>query len=128
VTGTIAAGGKLKTHWKQWTHRPTSLLVYMAKCPGTCDSWDGAGKVWCMFTSPPWAPWANKTATVKVFEQGLISGTQNKGIWAGDTILDTLEATITIPATLASGDYLIRHELLAVHQANNPQCPLYYSV
>jgi hypothetical protein len=47
VTGTIAAGAKLKTHWKQWT----SLLVYMAKCPGTCDSWDGAGKVWCMYAS-----------------------------------------------------------------------------
>jgi hypothetical protein len=51
VTGTIAAGAKLRTHWKQWTHRPTSLMVYMAKCPGTCDSWDGAGKVWCMCTT-----------------------------------------------------------------------------
>ncbi|RAR06170.1 glycoside hydrolase family 61 protein [Stemphylium lycopersici] len=88
----------------QWTHRPTSFLVYMAKCPGTCDGWDGSGKVW-----------------FKVFEQGLISGTQNAGIWAGDAILDTLYATITIPATLAPGDYLIRHELIAVHQANNPQ-------
>jgi len=61
---------------------------------------------------------------VKIFEQGLISGTENAGIWAGDAILDTLYATITIPATLAPGDYLIRHELIAVHQANNPQCTL----
>ncbi|CAN9325692.1 unnamed protein product [Alternaria alternata] len=104
VSGTIAAGAKLKTHWKQWTHRPTSLLVYMAKCPGSCDSFDGAGKVW-----------------FKIFEQGLISGTENAGIWAGDAILDTLYATVTIPATLAAGNYLIRHELIAVHQANNPQ-------
>ena len=59
---------------------------------------------------------------VKVFEQGLINGTENAGIWAGDAILDTLYATITIPATLAAGDYLVRHELIAVHQANNPQC------
>jgi hypothetical protein len=65
--------------------------------------------------------------SVKVYEQGLISGTQNKGIWAGDAILDTLEATITIPAALAPGDYLVRHELLAVHQANNPQCPSHQS-
>jgi hypothetical protein len=79
-----------------------------------------------MYTFLPSASLVNKITTVKVFEQGLISGTQNKGIWAGDAILDTLEATITIPATLAPGDYLIRHELLAVHQANNPQCPSYY--
>jgi hypothetical protein len=51
-----------------------------------------------------------------------VSGTQNSGIWAGDAILDTLVWTSTIPATLAPGNYLIRHELIAVHQANNPQC------
>jgi hypothetical protein len=51
VSSTIAAGAKLKTHWKQWTHRPTSLLVYMAKCPGSCDNFDGAGKIWCMYCS-----------------------------------------------------------------------------
>jgi hypothetical protein len=123
VTGTIAAGAKLKAHWKQWTHRPTSFLVYMAKCPGTCDSWDGSGKVWCMHASLSVCYVANGVRLVKVFEQGLISGTENKGIWAGDAILDTLEATITIPAALAPGDYLVRHELIAVHQANNPQCP-----
>lgn len=65
---------------------------------------------------------ANLSNPVKIYEQGLISGTQNAGIWAGDAILDTLYATITIPATLAAGEYLIRHELIAVHQANNPQC------
>jgi hypothetical protein len=43
-------------------------------------------------------------------------------VWAGDTILDTLLWTSTIPASLAPGNYLIRHELIAVHQANNPQC------
>ncbi|KAG9191848.1 lytic cellulose monooxygenase (C1-hydroxylating) [Alternaria panax] len=64
---------------------------------------------------------AAHVTAVKIFEQGLISGTQNAGIWAGDAILDTLYATVTIPATLAAGSYLVRHELLAVHQANNPQ-------
>ena len=45
-------------------------------------------------------------------------------IWAGDAIVDTLEATFTVPATLAPGNYLIRHELIALHQANNPQCTM----
>ena len=72
----------------------------------------------------PWMYNVAHVATVKIFEQGLISGTENAGIWAGDAILDTLYATVTIPATLAAGNYLIRHELIAVHQANNPQCKL----
>ncbi|EUC44341.1 lytic polysaccharide monooxygenase [Bipolaris oryzae ATCC 44560] len=103
VTGTIAAGSKLTTHWKQWTHKPATFMVYMAKCPGSCDSWDGSGKVW-----------------FKIFEQGLISGTENAGVWAGDAIFETLNATITIPNVLA-GEYMVRHELTALHQANNPQ-------
>ncbi|OAL03566.1 hypothetical protein IQ06DRAFT_333607 [Phaeosphaeriaceae sp. SRC1lsM3a] len=104
VSGTLAAGDKLIAHWKQWTHRPASVLVYMAKCPGSCDSFDGSGKVW-----------------FKIDQEGLVSGTQNAGVWAGDSILDTLVWTSTIPASLAPGNYLIRHELIAVHQANNPQ-------
>ncbi|KAH3915546.1 hypothetical protein HBI56_148730 [Parastagonospora nodorum] len=104
VSGTLAAGDKLTAHWKQWTHRPASVLVYMAKCPGDCNSFDGSGKVW-----------------FKIDQEGLVSGTENAGVWAGDTILDTLLWTSTIPASLAPGNYLIRHELIAVHQANNPQ-------
>ncbi|KAF2469642.1 cel1 protein precursor [Lindgomyces ingoldianus] len=105
LTATIAAGSDIKAHWTQWTHRPASVLVYMAKCPSSgCNSWDGAGKSW-----------------FKINQQGLVSGTENAGIWAGDTILDTLNWTVTVPASLSAGEYLIRHELIAVHQANNPQ-------
>jgi hypothetical protein len=105
LSGTIAAGDKIRAHWTQWTHKPASVMVYMAKCPSSgCNSWDGSGKVW-----------------FKIDDMGLMSGTQNAGKWAGDIIVDTLNWTSTIPASLAAGDYLIRHELLAVHQANNPQ-------
>ncbi|KAF2002228.1 carbohydrate-binding module family 1 protein [Amniculicola lignicola CBS 123094] len=105
LSATVAAGATIKTHWVQWTHRPASVMVYMAKCPaGGCNSWDGAGKAW-----------------FKIAQTGLVSGTQNSGKWAGDTILDTLDWTITVPKDLVAGEYLIRHELLAVHQANNPQ-------
>jgi hypothetical protein len=65
---------------------------------------------------------ADTAALVKIDQEGLVSGTQNSGKWAGDEILDTLLWTSTIPASLAPGNYLIRHELIAVHQANNPQC------
>lgn len=35
--------------------------------------------------------------------------------------LQNLKWTSTIPSNLAPGNYLIRHELLALHQANTPQ-------
>ena len=106
LLGSVAAGATIKTHWKQWTHRPAAIMIYMAKCPSAgCDSWDGAAKTW-----------------FKIAHEGLISGTQNNGTWAGDQITDTLEWVVTVPASLAPGQYLIRHELLALHQANNPQC------
>jgi hypothetical protein len=105
VSAPVAAGDKIKTKWTQWTHRPSAVMIYMARCPSSgCNNWDGAGKVW-----------------FKIDHQGLVSGTQNAGKWAGDAIVDTLEWTTTVPKTLAPGEYLIRHELLALHQANNPQ-------
>ncbi|KAF2262212.1 hypothetical protein CC78DRAFT_582813 [Lojkania enalia] len=105
MSASVAAGSSIKATWTQWTHRPSAVMIYMAKCPSSgCNSWDGAGKVW-----------------FKIDHAGLISGTQNKGIWAGDQIVDTLEWTTKVPASLAPGEYLIRHELLALHQANNPQ-------
>ncbi|KAH7121267.1 glycosyl hydrolase family 61-domain-containing protein [Dendryphion nanum] len=105
LSATVAAGEKIKATWIQWTHRPTSVLVFLAKCPSSgCNDWDGAGKVW-----------------FKIAHEGLVSGTQQAGIWAGDTILDTLNWTATIPASLAPGEYLIRHDLIAVHQRDNPQ-------
>ncbi|PSN69212.1 hypothetical protein BS50DRAFT_549890 [Corynespora cassiicola Philippines] len=105
LTASIAAGATLKAHWTQWTHRPSAIMIYMARCPSSgCNGWDGAGKVW-----------------FKIAHAGLISGTQNAGIWAGDQLVDTLEWTHTIPSTLAPGEYLIRHELLALHQRDNPQ-------
>ena len=53
-----------------------------------------------------------------------MSRTQNAAKWADDTIVGTLNWASTIPASPAAGEYLIRHGLVAVHQANNPQCKI----
>ena len=41
--------------------------------------------------------------------------------WGTAKVLKNLYWESTIPASLAPGNYLIRHELLALHQANAPQ-------
>ncbi|KAI5777587.1 glycosyl hydrolase family 61-domain-containing protein [Geopyxis carbonaria] len=104
LTASIAAGSEITATWAQWTHAEGPVTVYMAKCPGACSSFDGSGAVW-----------------FKIDEAGLMSGTVGKGSWGNTVILDTLKWTSTIPATLAPGEYLIRHEVLALHQANTPQ-------
>ncbi|CAK7237898.1 hypothetical protein SBRCBS47491_010197 [Sporothrix bragantina] len=41
--------------------------------------------------------------------------------WGTAVVCKNLKWTSTIPRSLAPGNYLIRHELLALHQANTPQ-------
>jgi len=102
---TVAAGSTITAKWSQWTHAEGPVLVYMAKVSGSSfsDS-DGNGNVW-----------------FKIDEAGLLSGTVRSGTWGLGTVLKTLQWTSTIPANLAPGKYLIRHELIALHQANTPQ-------
>ncbi|OCK93352.1 carbohydrate-binding module family 1 protein [Cenococcum geophilum 1.58] len=87
------------------TYQPTSVLVYMAKCVDWKyrSGWDGSGTIW-----------------FKIHQEGLVSGTQNAGNRAGGTIVGT-KLDLHVIASLAAGEYLIKHELIAVHQANNPQ-------
>lgn len=58
----------------------------------------------------------------KIEESGLLSGSLANGQWAqGQLIADNSSWTTTIPASLKAGEYLLRHELLAIHSSNQPQ-------
>lgn len=101
-------------YWSTWPSAPAPATASTAQAK-------------CGVSLPPYIALNNQSMliiwpSVKIDQEGLVSGTQNSGIWAGDSILETLVWTSTIPASLAPGNYLIRHELIAVHQANNPQC------
>ena len=100
----IAAGDKIVAKWKQWTHAEGPVMVYMCKVGASFASSDGSSNCW-----------------FKIDEAGLMSGTLAKGNWGLGQVLKTNQWTSTIPANLAPGNYLIRHELLALHQANTPQ-------
>ncbi|KAJ2924812.1 hypothetical protein H1R20_g12294, partial [Candolleomyces eurysporus] len=104
LSATVRGGSKVVAKWNQWTHAEGPVMVYMAKCPGTCTSANSNSLEW-----------------FKIAETGLISGTLAKGQWGNGVIMKDLAYTVTIPSQLADGEYLIRHELLALHQANTPQ-------
>ncbi|KAF9463958.1 cellulose-growth-specific protein [Collybia nuda] len=104
LSATVAAGTAITAKWAQWTHGQGPVTVYMAKCSGSCTSNN-----------------SNNLSWFKIAETGLVSGNLPSGVWGTGQVQNSLSYTATIPASLAAGEYLIRHELLALHQANTPQ-------
>lgn len=79
-------------------------MVWMYKCAGSFSACDGSGVGW-----------------FKIDQMGMTAPPLTGTSWGVAVVMATLKWTSTIPATLAPGNYLIRHELLALHQADTPQ-------
>jgi len=101
---TVAAGSKIRVQWdSSWpdSHKGP-VLDYLA-------------------------PYASSAADLKFFkfaEEGL-----NNGKWAAEKITASQFWEVTIPASIAPGKYVYRHEIIALHGAqgmngaqNYPQC------
>ncbi|KIP10563.1 carbohydrate-binding module family 1 protein [Phlebiopsis gigantea 11061_1 CR5-6] len=101
LTATVAAGSKITAYWNQvWPHAIGPMLTYLAQCPGsTCTGVNASTLKW-----------------FKIDEAGLLSGTIYSGTWGdGQMIADNSSWTSTIPASVPSGNYLIRFETIALH-------------
>lgn len=72
---------------------------------------------------------AGSLSFAKIAQKGLISGS-NPGRWAADELISNGNSwTVTIPSSVAPGQYVLRHEIIALHSAGNangaqfyPQC------
>lgn len=104
LSASVAAGSTVTAKWSQWTHQQGPVMVWMYKCSGAFSSCDGSGTGW-----------------FKIDQMGMTAPPLTGTSWGTAQVEATLEWTSTIPARLAPGNYLIRHELLALHQANTPQ-------
>jgi len=86
---------------------------YLANCGGDCTTVDKSTLEW-----------------FKIDAQGLYDDTTVPGNWASDTLIANNNSwTVTIPSDIASGNYVLRHEIIALHSAgesdgaqNYPQC------
>lgn len=114
TSATVAAGGQVSLEWTAWPsshHGP--VIDYLAKCSGNCET-------------------ADKTALefFKIDEGGLIDDSTVPGTWASDQLIANNNTwTVTIPSDIAPGNYVLRHEIIALHSAgtvngaqNYPQC------
>ncbi|KAA1478682.1 glycoside hydrolase family 61 protein D [Dentipellis sp. KUC8613] len=101
LTATVQAGSAITAYWNQvWPHAYGPMLTYLAQCPGTT----------CTGVNSNTLQW------FKIDESGLINGTVYDGFWGdGLMIADNSSWTTTIPATVPSGNYLIRFETIALH-------------
>ena len=101
ISATIPAGSKIEFLWTEWTSdHPGPIMTYLARCPNGCATFKGdTGNVWVKiqqdgYDASQTPPWASKR-------------------------LPTVNSTwpATIPATIAPGEYLLRHEILGLQRA-----------
>ena len=103
-------GDEISATWQQWTHSQGPVIVWMYKCAGDFSSCDGSGAGW-----------------FKIDESGfsgdgtsVFLDTETPSGWGIADLVGGGSFKSTIP-DLAPGNYLVRHELIALHQANAPQ-------
>ncbi|KAH8698386.1 glycosyl hydrolase family 61-domain-containing protein [Talaromyces proteolyticus] len=114
LSAKVAAGGTVELQWTVWPdshHGP--VIDYLANCNGNCSSVD-------------------KTALefFKIDQRGLINDADVPGTWASDQLIANNNSwTVTIPSKITPGNYVLRHEIIALHSAgeengaqNYPQC------
>ncbi|KAK0219388.1 glycoside hydrolase family 61 protein F [Armillaria nabsnona] len=102
IYGTVAAGSKVALNWTTWpdSHKGP-IITYMARAPDNVNI-----TAWSPATSAVW---------FKVAE----SGKTPTGLWAATDLLTASNSvyTFTIPSSLKAGQYIIRHEIIALHGA-----------
>jgi cellulase len=77
------------------------VLSYIAPCNGSCSA-----------VNP------TKLKFVKIAEKGWIDDSIEEGYWAADELLaDDSSWDISIPVDLKAGEYVLRTEIIALHQA-----------
>ncbi|KAF4974804.1 hypothetical protein FZEAL_8328 [Fusarium zealandicum] len=102
---TIAAGDKITVQWSTWPESHKGPVIdYLARCPGDCETVD-----------------KNSLEFFKISASGLIDMTMQSGRWAADVLVsNSFSWTVQIPAQLAPGNYVLRHEIIALHGSGQP--------
>lgn len=114
LSAPVAAGGTVELQWSPWPdshHGP--VITYLANCNGNCSTVD-----------------KTQLEFVKIDQVGLINYTSLPGTWGADELIAANNSwTVTIPSSIEPGNYVLRHEIIALHEArlvdgaqNYPQC------
>ncbi|KAG1730963.1 glycoside hydrolase family 61 protein J [Suillus paluster] len=104
LVGNANPGSQLEILWvggtdgtSNWPHNTGPLMHYMAKCDGSCSTYNSTNAEW-----------------FKISELGL---EPNGNTWYQASLNSRAPANVTIPSTLAPGNYLLRAEIIALQLA-----------
>ena len=97
---TVRAGETITLKWNTWPDSHKGPVIdYLASCSGSCASANKGSLQW-----------------FKIAEKGLTNG-----VWAADELIrNGNQWKVTIPSDLAAGNYVLRHEIIALHSGNQP--------
>ncbi|EPS38835.1 hypothetical protein H072_7397 [Dactylellina haptotyla CBS 200.50] len=95
----VAAGSKITFRWNQWPpDHKGPIITYLADCGGDCSSADGSKLSW-----------------FKTDETGLVGKD-----WATDILIKQGNTwNIQLPKNIKDGNYLMRHEIISLHDASS---------
>lgn len=104
LSGNANPGSQLEILWvggtdgsSNWPHNTGPLMHYMTKCDGSCSTYNSTNSEW-----------------FKISELGLeADGTT----WYQANLNSRAPANVTIPSTLAPGNYLLRSEIISLQLA-----------
>ncbi|KAJ7609359.1 glycoside hydrolase family 61 protein [Mycena polygramma] len=105
-------GDVLRLDWKtlaeggRWFHDVGPMMAYLTEC-GSASKCTGEGEGGFNASEAEW---------FKIAQQGV----GEDGTWAQAKLDTGAPATLTIPRTLAPGNYLLRFEIIALHTAQSP--------
>ncbi|KAK7424130.1 hypothetical protein QQZ08_008736 [Neonectria magnoliae] len=102
---TVQAGDKINLQWSTWPESHKGPVIdYLAKCPGNCEDVD-----------------KTQLEFFKISASGLIDMSLQSGKWAADVLISKgFSWTVQIPSNLAAGNYVLRHEIIALHGSGQP--------
>jgi len=114
LSAPVAAGDKVSLQWTVWpaSHKGP-MIDYLADCGGDCTTVDKSTLKW-----------------FKIDGVGMTSTSGSPPQFGDDVMIAANNTwTVTIPAGIKAGNYVLRHETIALHQAQSaggsqpyPQC------
>ncbi|KAF2459287.1 putative endoglucanase [Lineolata rhizophorae] len=100
----VQPGDVVSLTWNTWpeSHKGP-ILDYIAPCGDDCTSVDKTSLMW------------------QKMDEGALESGYDPGTWVTDDLIaNDFTWDVTIPADLAAGKYVIRHEIIALHAAGQP--------
>lgn len=101
----VSAGASVTVQWTPWPDSHKGPVIdYLASCNGACSEVD-----------------KESLKFFKIDEKGLIDGSVAPGRWASDELIENGNKwEVAIPKDIPSGEYVLRHEIIALHAAHEP--------